>query len=212
MIYLCKHCNSLINQRKSTKGVTCPCCGKVLGKQAETSHKKLKSMAWRAFSDYIRLRDAILTTGTDDECICYTCKKRYPLIAIQAGHLIDGRQNVDLLDEELVKGQCRQCNVLKHGMQGVFLLNILKEKAETSRYENVSLSEIDKMLDRFQNKRQTVLNEEDLFEIYKKYTRKIKELRAQFEKERSRVKGKFNEENANYQAGRRTEGAVRTVR
>ena len=192
MIYLCKQCNNLINQRKSAKGIVCPYCGKTLGKQAETSHKKLKSMAWKSFSDYIRLRDAILTTGTDDECVCYTCGKRYSLIVIQAGHLIDGRQNADLFDEELVKGQCRQCNVLKHGMQGVFLLNILKEKAENSRYENVSLDEIEEMLNRFQNKRQTVFNEEELFEIYKEYQGKTKELKEAFERERSKVKGKFN--------------------
>lgn len=184
LIYLCKQCNNLINQRKSAKGVVCPYCGKTLGKQTETSHKKLKSMAWKSFSDYIRLRDAILTTNSTDECVCYTCGKRYPLIAIQAGHLIDGRQNVDLFDEKLVKGQCRQCNVLKHGMQGIFLLNILKEKAETSTSKNISLKEIEKMLNRFQNKRQTVFSEEDLFEIHKKYQRKTKKLRETFQSQK----------------------------
>lgn len=176
-MFHCKKCDNLIDQRRSTKGVVCPVCGAKLGKRAETNRAKLKAMAWKSFSDYIRLRDALKTTGTTEECICYTCGKRYPLRLIQAGHLVDGRHYADLFDEEFVRGQCQQCNVFKHGAQGVFLLKILEEKAQQSKFGNVPLEEIETMLKKFQRKRPVVFSDEELFEVYKEYSKKAEDLR-----------------------------------
>lgn len=77
-----------------------------------------KSKAWKAFSAYIRLRDAIATTGTKDSCKCITCGRVYPAFGvgcIQAGHFIPGRNNSVLIDEKFVNGQCYHCNV---GLKG----------------------------------------------------------------------------------------------
>ena len=65
-----------------------------------------KKKAWKAFSDYIRMRDCLKTTGTKDFCVCVTCGKRVPYSKIQAGHAIGGRGNSILLHPDLVHGQC----------------------------------------------------------------------------------------------------------
>lgn len=76
--------------------------------------KGAKKKAWDAFSRYIRLRDAIKTTGTIETVECYTCRKIYPAFGVgcvQAGHFIPGRHNDVLLDEVCVRAQCYNCNV-----------------------------------------------------------------------------------------------------
>ena len=68
-----------------------------------------RTKAWNAFSKYIRLSDAIKTTGNQDYCVCVTCGRTYPafgLGCIQAGHFVPGRTNAILFDEECVRGQC----------------------------------------------------------------------------------------------------------
>lgn len=75
---------------------------------------KAKARAWKAFSLYVRLRDAIKTTGTQTHLNCISCGKQYPAFGIgcaQAGHFIPGRGNSVLIDEEFVHGQCYNCNV-----------------------------------------------------------------------------------------------------
>lgn len=74
-----------------------------------------KDKAWKAFSDYIRLRDSLATTGTAGYCICITCNERddssWKLYkTIQAGHSVGGRSNAILFHEEIVNGQCGYCN------------------------------------------------------------------------------------------------------
>lgn len=87
---------------------------KTTKKKTET-RSQLKKKAWKAFSDYIRLRDCLKTTGTPDYCICITCKERgdsswKPYSKIQAGHAVGGRSNAILFHEEIVNGQCGYCN------------------------------------------------------------------------------------------------------
>lgn len=84
-------------------------------KSAKTPRQSAKDKAWKAFSDYIRLRDSLATTGTPDACICVTCSVRgdnswKPYKSIQAGHAVGGRGNAVLFHEELVNGQCGYCN------------------------------------------------------------------------------------------------------
>ena len=85
------------------------------------SVSKAKARAWKAFSDYIKVRDALKTTGTLAHCICITCGKRLPIAYqsdspyIQSGHAIDGRGKNILFDEDLVNGQCSTCNCVFNG-------------------------------------------------------------------------------------------------
>lgn len=77
-----------------------------------------KKTAWDVFSRYIRLRDAIGTTGTTTHAKCVTCGKPYPISGvgcIQAGHFLPGRRNAILLDERNCHAQCYICNVRLKG-------------------------------------------------------------------------------------------------
>ena len=68
------------------------------------------STAWGAFAQWVRVRDCIETTGHPFVCICVSCDKQFHISYIDAGHLIPGRSNGLLFQEELVHGQCRNCN------------------------------------------------------------------------------------------------------
>ena len=73
-----------------------------------------KKKAWEQFSEFIRLRDAILTTGTDLELKCISCTKTYPAFGkgcAQAGHFVAGRSHALLFSETGVFGQCYNCNI-----------------------------------------------------------------------------------------------------
>ena len=76
---------------------------------------KAKERAWKAFSDWVRLRDCLATTGTRDYGICITCSERgdsswKPYKELQAGHAVGGRGNAVLFHEQLVSIQCGYCN------------------------------------------------------------------------------------------------------
>lgn len=87
-------------------------------KVSKTSLSKEKKKAWDLFSKYIRLRDAIRTTGTKDHARCITCDKLYPTFGkgcLQAGHYIPGRSNAILFEARGVHAQCYMCNVTFKG-------------------------------------------------------------------------------------------------
>ena len=65
---------------------------------------------WPTFSQYIRLRDCIKTTGTVSHGRCRTCGRTYEFKKLQAGHFIPGRTRGVLFDERCVHIQCYRCN------------------------------------------------------------------------------------------------------
>ena len=105
---------------KPASGVVKQKTGNLTSKAKKLSKKpvkrsKAKERAWKAFSDYIRLRDCIKTTGTREYGICITCAERgdsswKPYKELQAGHAVGGRGNAVLFHEQLVNGQCGYCN------------------------------------------------------------------------------------------------------
>ena len=75
--------------------------------------KYWKEKAWKAFSRYIRLRDALATTGGVDFLVCCSCGTAYPAFGVgcaQAGHFVPGRSHPLLFREKGVHGQCYNCN------------------------------------------------------------------------------------------------------
>ena len=86
--------------------------------------KKEKKKTWVEFSKYIRTRDCLETTGTADEGICISCGRRIPFKKLQAGHLVAGRSNVILFDEEIVNAQCYACNILLGGNGAEYYRNM----------------------------------------------------------------------------------------
>ena len=84
-------------------------------KRKKTEYQRTKDKARKAFSWYIRLRDAVLTTGTTEAAVCCTCGKAFPVKDLQAGHFISGRTNGILFDERGVHAQCCGCNLYGRG-------------------------------------------------------------------------------------------------
>jgi len=92
--------------------------------------KPTKKKAWVACSRYIRLRDAIKTTGTKEMVMCYTCPAVVPIQGrgcAQAGHFIGGRKNVLLFDENQIRAQCYMCNIRRKGNWDAYYRNMVEE-------------------------------------------------------------------------------------
>jgi len=72
---------------------------------------KVKNKLWLIFSEYIRKRDCLRTTGCADWGLCITCGRRYHYKLLQAGHFVAGRQNAGLFSEKGTHAQCYNCNI-----------------------------------------------------------------------------------------------------
>lgn len=77
--------------------------------------KTPKDKAWESFSRWKRVKDCLETTGFAFLGICITCNRQFHIRALEAGHLISGRRNAVLFDEELVNIQCGYDNRIKQG-------------------------------------------------------------------------------------------------
>ena len=133
--------------------------------------KYWKKKAWDEFSKYVRLRDALKTTGSRNVAICCSCQRPYPAFGLgcgQAGHFVPGRTHALLFREKGVHFQCYNCNqtlkgnwvnyeqfmLLEYG-QGV----VNEEKA--AKYSNLKYNAV------------------EMQEIYEKYKRKLEELKGE---------------------------------
>jgi len=86
-----------------------------MAKRQDSPLTKAKKDLSRIFSTYIRTRDCLATTGMLDEGLCCTCKRRYPLKKLQAGHFIPGRMDSILFEPTCVHAQCYRCNMRRQG-------------------------------------------------------------------------------------------------
>lgn len=100
----------------------------VIRKFRTSENKKIKDLAWKWFSKYIRLRDCLKTTGTKEYGKCYTCDRIKPFKELQAGHLVSSRCNSILLDEEIVHAQCKRCNIELGGNYTEYTIRMTREK------------------------------------------------------------------------------------
>lgn len=80
-------------------------------KRKQAPVPRLKKMAWDIFSKYIRLRDAIKTTGTSSSVKCITCDDIRLVVEVDAGHLFSRTNTAILFDEHNVHAQCKKCNM-----------------------------------------------------------------------------------------------------
>ena len=88
---------------------------------------KPKDEAWKAFSRYVRLRDAVITTGSTEYARCCTCGKTYPITELQAGHWITRGRLAVFLDERNVHAQCKGCNLYGRGKPTEYQAYLIKE-------------------------------------------------------------------------------------
>ncbi len=133
------------------------------GKKKEHTLPWHKKKAWAAFSKYVRLRDALETTGTPDNVVCCTCHKVYPAFGkgcVQAGHFIPGRRNSILFDESCVHGQCYNCNInlkgnwpeylpfMERRYGGQTVAGLLELNKQVRKYTKGELDDLRKMYER----------------------------------------------------------------
>lgn len=138
-------------------------------KQKKKGIRYWKKKAWSEFSKYIRLRDALKTTGTQEKVRCYTCRKIYPAFGIgcvQAGHFIPGRGNSILFNERGVHAQCYNCNVNLKGNWPEYMRYMMAEYGQEVVDELLHLKNQVK-----------IYTPADLEELRDKYKQKYEELR-----------------------------------
>lgn len=110
----------------------------------EITPKNIKDL-WKIFSQYVRLRDCIKTTGTVWRGKCVTCGRIYRIESLHGGHFIPGRMNSILFNERCVHAQCFRCNIVLGGnwplyyrfMQQVYGQETIEELIDTSFLETV---------------------------------------------------------------------------
>jgi len=91
----------------------------------------LKKDVWTIFSRYIRTKECLESTGSVMSGKCITCGNVYPFQKLQAGHLIDGRMNAILFEENGVHIQCHGCNMFKGGAKVEYITWMKNKYGET---------------------------------------------------------------------------------
>ena len=79
--------------------------------------KTPRDKAWEWFSKYYRIKNS----DSNGDLRCYTCDKVDEWKYMQTGHLLDGRYNSILFDEDCVKPQCYGCNCGRSGNKEVYI-------------------------------------------------------------------------------------------
>jgi len=134
-------------------------------KKKQPKISTVKRKAWKAFSEYIRLRDCLRTTGLQDYGKCITCQKTVPRTLLQAGHFIPGRHNANLFTEKGCHAQCYNCNINLRGNTLEYRRQIIRLYGEGADIElEDKATEIKKF------------TPQDLIELTEYYKAKIKEL------------------------------------
>lgn len=89
---------------------------------------KRKAEVWKVFSQYIRMRDALRTTGTLEysKCICCPHKPPQPIKEMDAGHFIPGHSGENYFHEKGVHAQFKYCNGPLSGNQYAYGQEIVK--------------------------------------------------------------------------------------
>ena len=92
-------------------------------KPRQASLSSLKKKAWRLLSQIIR-RSSATSLGY---VRCYTCGAVDYWKSMDAGHAIPGRTGTVLFDEDIIRIQCKVCNIWKRGNYPVFTLKLINE-------------------------------------------------------------------------------------
>lgn len=110
------------------------------------SVSSVKKKVWALFSEYIRTRDCLKTTGCTSWGLCITCDKRIHFKLLQAGHFIPGRHNSNLFSERGVHAQCYNCNINLKGNTLIYRRKIIELYGENA---DVKLEEVARQIKKF---------------------------------------------------------------
>lgn len=89
----------------------------------KSSLKTLRLKAWKACSQYIRQ----FYSDNRGWTVCYTCGVAGEWKSMDAGHAMPGRSNSVLCDVEILRCQCKTCNIFKRGQHHIFAGKLIKE-------------------------------------------------------------------------------------
>ena len=124
----------------------------------------LKKRVWKEFSEYIRLKNS----DKDGYVQCYTCGKKFFWKEMQCGHGLGGRGNAILFDTEIVRPQCKQCNVFKGGNYDIFHSKLIEENGlewfkdklrQKHSIRKFSPKELEEMLEYYKNEVKKLKND-----------------------------------------------------
>ena len=105
-----------------------------LRRKSKNPVAKLKWLADRAFSDWIRNRD---------NWVCFTCEKRFTDRArMHAGHFRSRVYTGTRYDERNVHAQCAMCNVWKRGDYAVYAVKLQKQYGQGILQELIDKSRV----------------------------------------------------------------------
>lgn len=131
----------------------------------KTKARKLsfyKEKAWKAFSQFIRLRDS-----SNGYAKCCTCERVDEWKYLQAGHFVAGRNNSILFREDNCHAQCVGCNFFGRNSRSYGnYYEFMKAK--------YGLQTIDDLI--LLSNRETIYKQWDYEEIESKYKQKAKDL------------------------------------
>jgi len=130
--------------------------------------KTIKRKSWKLFSEFIRRRDCLRTTGLEDYGKCISCQKIIPRTLLQAGHFIPGRHNANLFYERGCHSQCYNCNINLKGNTLAYMDALIKLYGQGIIEE---LRANDKQMRQY-----TIPELEDLREYFKAKIKELKDL------------------------------------
>lgn len=127
----CKHCKQpyevYASQYKARGSSFCSRDCKSDYARKNRTVSQLKKALWTIFSKYIRLRDAIATTGDPFKVKCITCGAEKQTVEVDAGHFYSRRFTEIMFDEHNVHAQCKKCNMPPgNGEQYLYSLKIIE--------------------------------------------------------------------------------------
>ena len=136
---------------------------------AKKTKSQAETRAWNRFSQWVRVKGCLETTGFPFVGVCITCGRRFHISYLDAGHMKGGRNNALLFHEDLVKPQCRRDNQLLHGKQKKF------RKALVSKFGEDKVSQ-------WEREAKEIIHDRDMKykAIEKKYTEKTNKLLIPF--------------------------------
>lgn len=74
----------------------------------------------RQYSIFIRMRDALETTGTLTDAECITCKRKFPIKKMHCGHWITRGRKATRWEETNTHAQCVSCNTFYEGEKQMY--------------------------------------------------------------------------------------------
>jgi len=137
-------------------------------KKPKTTKERARALAIKYFSQYIKLRDCLHTTGSLDYGACITCGEIKEYNKLDCGHFIPGRRDPYVFEETNAHAQCIKCNRFEGG-------RILDHEDAISRLYGKEEAERLKLL-RHSNK---AFSEGEYRDIARQYRQKIKAIKEQ---------------------------------